>query len=801
MTLSALTSDLLMRLELIDQCKEDFVTIMNKLEEEKEELVDDENHIQERASFFKRYCVVKGFLLHQSVKEIVPTANSTFNSSSGSASFGGPMQLRLPKIELPSFNGEATKWLTFKDRFISMIHSAAEIPAVMKLQYLLASLVGEAATHFEHTEVIADNYAVTWDALLKRYDDKKALVREYYRALHFLPRMETHHVDDLARLVDDFTRHVKGLRKLGEPIDHWDTPLTNLLFLKMDKLSIVAWEELGSERDGYGELVKFLEERVRMLKSSKLLEQPATDNVVKVAGTKVAGTKSSDGIATDPLDCIRKRFWELETINDGINPTVEDAMEHHYTNTTTRDSSGRYIVALPWTNDQSIVLGESKPIADRRLYGMERRWEHNPTLKTAYLSFMEEYLQLGHMRKLEEPIDDNVSHCYIPHHAVFKESSTSTKIRVVFDASCKTSSGFALNDALMVGPVIQDDLFSILLRFRSRRIAFTGDIEKMYRQILHDNNDKRFLRIRFRKNRNEPIATYELQTVTYGTASAPYLATRTLQQTAKDMGDRFPSAVDPVLNDFYVDDLLSGADDVTLAKAKVVQIYQMLDSAGMKIRKWASNSLDVLSDIPICDKAIQDTHELQDSSVSTLGLIWDTGSDTLRFKVQIPDPEPNLTKRMILSYIARTFDPLGLLGPTILVAKLFMQRLWALNHNGNECKWDTVLPPLLQEEWREFHSDLHLLNNIQVPRFIAQPHSNIQLHMFADASKSAWVITHPVAHVEAGLRVYEFHLSYSVDSFFSRIAAVEIVVYVGRTFNRGCSDRICLRMFVGITFA
>uniref|UniRef100_A0A182RUD5 Uncharacterized protein n=1 Tax=Anopheles funestus TaxID=62324 RepID=A0A182RUD5_ANOFN len=202
------------RLELIDQCKQDFVSIMSKLEELNEELVDNESHIQERSSFDKRYCVIKGFLLHQSAKEIIPSANSTFNATTGSGTFGGAVHLRLPKNELPSFNGEATKWLTFKDRFISMIHSATEIPAVMKLQYLLASLVGEAATHFEHTEVIADNYSVTWDALLKRYDNKKALVREYYRALHFLPRMQSDHVDDLARLVDDFTRHVKGLRKL-----------------------------------------------------------------------------------------------------------------------------------------------------------------------------------------------------------------------------------------------------------------------------------------------------------------------------------------------------------------------------------------------------------------------------------------------------------------------------------------------------------------------------------------------------------------------------------------------------------
>lgn len=76
---------------------------------------------------------------------------------------------------------------------------------------------------------------------------------------------------------------------------------------------------------------------------------------------------------------------------------------------------------------------------------------------------------------------------YLPHHGVMKGEGQDAKLRVVFDASCKSSTGISLNDALMVGPTIQQDLVSILMRFRTFAYAFTADVEKMYRQILIDN--------------------------------------------------------------------------------------------------------------------------------------------------------------------------------------------------------------------------------------------------------------------------------------------------------------------------
>jgi len=127
-------------------------------------------------------------------------------------------------------------------------------------------------------------------------------------------------------------------------------------------------------------------------------------------------------------------------------------------------------------------LGSSCLSAERRLHAIERRLEREPELKVQYHNFMKEYIKLGHM----EPVKSQVGRqpCYVlPHHAVFKETSTTTRTRVVFDGSAKTSNGLSLNNILQVGTTVQQDLYSIVLRFRTHQLCFTADIAKMYRQI------------------------------------------------------------------------------------------------------------------------------------------------------------------------------------------------------------------------------------------------------------------------------------------------------------------------------
>uniref|UniRef100_A0A182VSD6 Uncharacterized protein n=1 Tax=Anopheles minimus TaxID=112268 RepID=A0A182VSD6_9DIPT len=229
-------------LEQLEQYKSDFMDSLTKLEEidDRPDAID--GYIKERCDMDSRYRRVKGFLLQNQPTEANPLNASLLYANASALSTGqsGSINLRLPKIELPTFDGDSTKWLTFRDRFVAMIDSSADIPSIMKLQYLLSSLKGEAALLFEHTTLTADNYAVTWASLLKRYDNPRMLTREYYRKIHQLPGVASENVDELAQLVDEFSRHVNGLMKLNEPIDTWDTPLCNMLLMKLDTSTILA---------------------------------------------------------------------------------------------------------------------------------------------------------------------------------------------------------------------------------------------------------------------------------------------------------------------------------------------------------------------------------------------------------------------------------------------------------------------------------------------------------------------------------------------------------------------------------
>ncbi|XP_065080769.1 uncharacterized protein LOC135703448 [Ochlerotatus camptorhynchus] len=153
------------------------------------------------------------------------------------------------------------------------------------------------------------------------------------------------------------------------------------------------------------------------------------------------------------------RFWELESCHVKSTYSVEESTcEEIFKQTTVRDDDGRFVVSLPKKEHIIERLGDSRRSAEKRFASLEKRFVTNPQLKELYCEFMEEYLSMGHMKKVREE-DLSESACYfLPHHAVLKPDSTTTKLRVVFDASCKTTSGFSLNDGLMVGPVVQDDL-------------------------------------------------------------------------------------------------------------------------------------------------------------------------------------------------------------------------------------------------------------------------------------------------------------------------------------------------------
>ena len=434
-----------------------------------------------------------------------------------------------------------------------------------------------------------------------------------------------------------------------------------------------------------------------------------------------------------------QRIWALEEVpGDGDRLTYEELQAvSNFRETHTRSEDGRYVVGLP-KKDPLVMLGKSRTVALRRYLANERtlkgkkQWE-------SFHGGVQEYLDLHHAERVpDSDMNKQEGVYYLPMHGVIKEESTTTKLRIVFDASARTSSGQSLNDTLLSGPSLYPLLASVITRFRKHPVAISGDISKMFREVGLLQQEKDLHRFLHREVDSGNIADYRMTRLTFGVKSSPYLATQVLRQLADDHRQEFPRAAKLVSTDFYVDDCLTGADSVSEAISVREELNSLLGNARMTLRKWRSNSSELLATVP------EELREKTDLNINfspaehgkALGLRWNTLKDTLSVSVPPLQPPSLATKRAVCSAIAKTFDVMGWYAPAVLPAKLLLQDLWRL-----ELSWDQELPDYLQLRWRKWAEDLHFISDHTLPRYMGSLNLKARdctLHGFADASSKAY---------------------------------------------------------------
>ncbi|KAL0858718.1 hypothetical protein ABMA27_011195 [Loxostege sticticalis] len=426
-----------------------------------------------------------------------------------------------------------------------------------------------------------------------------------------------------------------------------------------------------------------------------------------------------------------KRFWELENEpkDKSENQMNEEELkcEELYRNTVKRDETGRYIVKIPFKVDKPQVRG-SLEIAKKRFDLLEKRLNKNEVFKSKFTEVMDEYLSSEHMELVKEEEQDNPDAVYVPILAVVREDRVTTRVRVVCDSSCKGKDGISINDLMMKGPVLQGDLRHLLMRWRKHVCCLVADITKM---------------LLWRPDPKSAVKAYRMLRVSFGSASAPYLAVRTLQQVAHDEGDKYPEAKERTLRDFYMDDLMTGCDTEEEAIMIYKEMNEMLMKGGFELRKWTSNKEEVLNAI----ENGQGTGEREnvnlkdnklkiklDDVMKILGLTWDRREDEFQYSVAVSELSEPVTKRKILSEIARLFDPLGWLSSCIILAKILIQKLWLKGLD-----WDEEVPADIHKQWVTYRNELPLLKEFRIPRWMGtNKNSHIELHGFADASNAAY---------------------------------------------------------------
>lgn len=426
------------------------------------------------------------------------------------------------------------------------------------------------------------------------------------------------------------------------------------------------------------------------------------------------------------------RLWENDSLS---KPKVEDcelAECERVFNRHSRAVEGNFVVELPLKMPVE-SLGSSRNIAYKRMRTLEKKFERDPVYKEMYVDFMRKFKSNGCMK--EQTDRDTSARVYLPHHAVVNMQKTSTPLRVVIDASCPTSTGISLNDIQYKGAIMQDDLTDIIIRFRMHQYVVSADIEKMYTKIHVTPHQQGLQCIVWRENPQDALKTYKLTTLSFGLRCAPYIATRCLKEIANQNKHRFPEAAMALANDFLMDDLLYGRGSKEEVIQTVIQVEQLLQESGFTLRKWKSNSPEILKSVSRTTQTHTNTvTEIGNTTHKVLGLAWSDLDDELLYPSEL-DPVPRvLSKRKVLSSASSVFDPLGLLGPIIITAKMYVQRLVIL-----KLDWDETLSAELHLEWSQIWNQMNNIKKIKIKRNVVIRNSvSIELHGFSDSSKGAY---------------------------------------------------------------
>ncbi|KAJ8946634.1 hypothetical protein NQ317_003844 [Molorchus minor] len=278
--------------------------------------------------------------------------------------------------------------------------------------------------------------------------------------------------------------------------------------------------------------------------------------------------------------------------------------------------------------------------------------------------------------------------------------------RIFLETTIRDKSGRFIVTLPMRGSVdeLGDSRQRAISRFLSmeRKLENNGDLKQKYSEFINE-----YQIIIWRNNTNDQLQHYRLNTLTYGTSPASFLAIRCLHQLAHDNISEHPLASRAILNDFYVDDLITGADTFQKTIELKHNVETILKRGGFQLRKWVSNDQRVLSEGATSDNDISEYYISDGSNIKTLGLLWNARSDIIQVTTDIKSNDKKVTKRTILSSIAQIFDPLGLVGPIIIKAKIIMQRLWQLR-----IEWDESVPMDLYTEWVRFRDQITSLTTL-----------------------------------------------------------------------------------------
>jgi hypothetical protein len=443
-------------------------------------------------------------------------------------------------------------------------------------------------------------------------------------------------------------------------------------------------------------------------------------------------------ITAPPPICDLEKFWNLESL--GVREQIPkqtgcDVLET-YKQTCVTFENNQYVAKLPWKSDHE-PLPSNYHIAKRRTESTIARLNKEPEMLMHYGKIIEEQEMKGFIERVPETELNKIDVHYIPHHAVRKDSAT-TPIRVVYDCSCKQAHDQpSLNDCLESTPPELNDLSSILLRFRLHEYGISSDIEKAFLHVGLHEKDRDFTRFLWLTDPADPtsaLQTYRFKSVLFGATCSPFILNATIHKHLESN----PCWVSDLLRqDLYVDNILTSLPQEETAIEYFQKSRDIMSSAGFNLRSWTSNSAE-LRQTALASGVLD-----SDQVTKVLGMRWNATTDELMFAGKHIPYTDICTKREILQQTSRIYDPLGIIGPVTIRAKILLQEIWREKFN-----WDSPLPDNFQTNWAEIAKDLNVAMETKLQRHYVRssPEAAMTLdsddkyilHIFVDASQSAY---------------------------------------------------------------
>jgi len=416
------------------------------------------------------------------------------------------------------------------------------------------------------------------------------------------------------------------------------------------------------------------------------------------------------------MEKVLKKIWVQEPLNESNQEVLKEHVlaDEYYQRNLSLCKSGRMIVAWPLLYIPEI-LDTCKAQCYKRFLNLQRRLDADQTLKIEYREIINEYKRQSIIEHVssEQPHSQLVR--YLPHHPVIKESGGNRKIRVVFDASAKDSSGTSLNSIMAAGPNLNPEICELLIRFRLHRFGVVADIEKAFLQLLLSPCQKDLTRF-FWVDDDDQVQLFRFNRVIFGAKGSPYLLAKSIRHHLQQQPYQLKDTCDILAANMYVDDIVVSLDSGEQCRTFFNETRLVMSDIKMNVRKWHSNFV---------------FDEFSQEVVSVLGVSWNPVTDKLVFDAHVSSLPLTCTKRGILKWIASFWDPYGILSAFLLQGKIVMRNLWIQGIG-----WDEQVPIEIENNWRLVVDRISHIDPVEVPRSIGFETGNlIELHSFSDASK------------------------------------------------------------------